>query len=264
MLVYLRVIHLVPCLNSISRVLKRRCSHGLSHHPPEASAAGTPQVTYLGRTVDGRNPAPVDMENSPLFTGFHPRWCRMSSINSMVAWFFHGHEKWSNGRNGWSLGIQYTSQQWGIMSDLFRLSSKEVRLSWNPSRFCYTLENQHVETKRHPIEQENHLNHPPQWLWGSRNVDFLGYTTPAISPTLGRFCRIKKSQSWQVNEGANRGSFFVVSSRFLYVHPFGLMTLRWPIGSMGLVYSSTFGWFLLVVHVGRYTIHGSLLWLRLF
>ena len=34
-------------------------------------------------TVDGRNPAPVDMVNIPLFTWFlHPRWCRISSINS--------------------------------------------------------------------------------------------------------------------------------------------------------------------------------------
>ena len=56
----------MPCSNSISHVLKRRCSHGLSHHPPEASPAGSPQVAYLGRTVDGRNPARVDMENSPL------------------------------------------------------------------------------------------------------------------------------------------------------------------------------------------------------
>ena len=30
-----------------------------------------------------------------------------------------------------------------------------------------------------------------------------------------------------------------------------------PIGSMGLVYLPTFGWFLIMVHVGKYTIHGS-------
>ena len=34
-------------------------------------------------TVDGRNPAPVDMVNIPLVTGFlHPGWCRISSIYS--------------------------------------------------------------------------------------------------------------------------------------------------------------------------------------
>ena len=34
-------------------------------------------------TVDGRNPAPVDMVNIPLVTGFlHSGWCRISSINS--------------------------------------------------------------------------------------------------------------------------------------------------------------------------------------
>jgi len=36
-------------------------------------------------TVDGRNPAPVDMVNTPLFSGFYTsQWCRISSINSMV------------------------------------------------------------------------------------------------------------------------------------------------------------------------------------
>jgi len=37
-------------------------------------------------TVDGRNPAPVDMVNIPLFTGLftlHPRWC--ISFNSITA-----------------------------------------------------------------------------------------------------------------------------------------------------------------------------------
>ena len=37
-------------------------------------------------TVDGRNPAPVDMVNIPLFTGLyiHPKWLfGISSINSM-------------------------------------------------------------------------------------------------------------------------------------------------------------------------------------
>ena len=35
-------------------------------------------------TVDGRNPAPVDMVNI-LIPGFmHPRWCRISSINSII------------------------------------------------------------------------------------------------------------------------------------------------------------------------------------
>ena len=38
-------------------------------------------------TVGGRNPAPVDVVNIPLFTvqGFiHPKWCRIFSINSMA------------------------------------------------------------------------------------------------------------------------------------------------------------------------------------
>ena len=39
-------------------------------------------------TVDGRNPAPVDMVNIPLFTRFYicqvARWCRISSINSII------------------------------------------------------------------------------------------------------------------------------------------------------------------------------------
>ena len=36
-------------------------------------------------TVDGRNPAPVDMENIPLFTVivFFLNWCRISSIKSI-------------------------------------------------------------------------------------------------------------------------------------------------------------------------------------
>ena len=36
-------------------------------------------------TVDGRNPAPVDVVNITLYTGFiHPRWCRISAINSIT------------------------------------------------------------------------------------------------------------------------------------------------------------------------------------
>ena len=35
-------------------------------------------------SVDGRNPAPVDMETSHVSYGFvYNRWCRISSINSM-------------------------------------------------------------------------------------------------------------------------------------------------------------------------------------
>ena len=39
----------------------------------------------LGDTVDGRNPAPVEVGSlSHYLQGFiHPRWCRISSINSM-------------------------------------------------------------------------------------------------------------------------------------------------------------------------------------
>ena len=38
------------------------------------------QVPY--HTVDGRNPAPVDMVNIPFTTFIHVRWCRISAINS--------------------------------------------------------------------------------------------------------------------------------------------------------------------------------------
>ena len=30
------------------------------------------KICFFGDTVDGQNPAPVDMANIPLFTGFHP------------------------------------------------------------------------------------------------------------------------------------------------------------------------------------------------
>ena len=40
-----------------------------------------------GQTVDGRNPAPVNVVNVPVFIGsegfIHFRWCRISSINSI-------------------------------------------------------------------------------------------------------------------------------------------------------------------------------------
>ena len=45
------------------------------------------QLSYCGSlTVDGRNPAPIEVGSlSGFFYGFlHPRWCRMSSINSMT------------------------------------------------------------------------------------------------------------------------------------------------------------------------------------
>ena len=40
---------------------------------------------FISGTVDGRNPAPVDMVNIPVFSRFYiyARWCRISSINSM-------------------------------------------------------------------------------------------------------------------------------------------------------------------------------------
>ena len=39
------------------------------------------QIGYV-HTVDGRNPAPVDIWSIPLFIGFnHPRWCGISSIH---------------------------------------------------------------------------------------------------------------------------------------------------------------------------------------
>ena len=44
------------------------------------------RMIQTNATVDGRNPAPVDMVNNiPLFKGFsglHVKWCRISSINS--------------------------------------------------------------------------------------------------------------------------------------------------------------------------------------
>ena len=41
-------------------------------------------AVYVYYTVDGKNLAPVDRKFIPLFTGlFHPRWCRISSINSI-------------------------------------------------------------------------------------------------------------------------------------------------------------------------------------
>ena len=42
---------------------------------------------YRGHyTVDGRNPASVDMVVSPIIYGsfIHPRWCRISTINSIT------------------------------------------------------------------------------------------------------------------------------------------------------------------------------------
>ena len=62
-----------------------------------ASENGRYRRCGKGHTVDGRNPAPVDMVNIPLFTGFfvHPRWCRISSINSMLGFcFFSLKRKW--------------------------------------------------------------------------------------------------------------------------------------------------------------------------
>jgi len=42
-------------------------------------------VCQVISTVDRRNPPPVDMVNIPLFyrVFIHPRWCRISSINSI-------------------------------------------------------------------------------------------------------------------------------------------------------------------------------------
>jgi len=41
-------------------------------------------IRTLFDTVDGRNPAPVDMVNIPLLAGFYTKWCRISSINGNV------------------------------------------------------------------------------------------------------------------------------------------------------------------------------------
>ena len=47
-------------------------------------ASGGSHPKKVASTVDGRNPAPVDIVNIPLFTGFHTCWVvsRISSINS--------------------------------------------------------------------------------------------------------------------------------------------------------------------------------------
>ena len=46
------------------------------------------QASFQGATVDGRNPAPVEVGSSSHYLqGFiHPRWCRISSINRMLVW----------------------------------------------------------------------------------------------------------------------------------------------------------------------------------
>ena len=51
----------------------------------------SPQAVFFksilggNHTVDGQNPAPPRMMIIPLFQGFnHPRWCRISSINSIT------------------------------------------------------------------------------------------------------------------------------------------------------------------------------------
>ena len=59
-------------------------THTIPHHASRDSNSGN-------GTVDGRNPAPVDMVNIPLFIRFHifmhVGWSRISSINSMgVVW----------------------------------------------------------------------------------------------------------------------------------------------------------------------------------
>ena len=40
-------------------------------------------VWTSGDTVDGRNPAPVDVLSHYLQGSLHPRWCRIPSINSI-------------------------------------------------------------------------------------------------------------------------------------------------------------------------------------
>ena len=51
--------------------------------PPNA-----PPCKQSGPTVDGRNPAPVDMENIPFSQRLiDNRWCRISSINSIKGLF---------------------------------------------------------------------------------------------------------------------------------------------------------------------------------
>ena len=51
-----------------------------------------PSVSFILTTVDARNPAPVDMVNSPLFTGFY--------TSQVVVWdFFHQQYHWTFSRN---------------------------------------------------------------------------------------------------------------------------------------------------------------------
>ena len=49
-------------------VFKGNRGGDVKHHP---ARSGQLISTNLGDAVDGRNPAPVDMENNPLFTGFY-------------------------------------------------------------------------------------------------------------------------------------------------------------------------------------------------
>ena len=51
---------------------------------PRREKTQQPFSLKSGSTVDGTNPATVDIEFMPLFTSFlYPRWCRISSINSI-------------------------------------------------------------------------------------------------------------------------------------------------------------------------------------
>ena len=52
------------------------------------------RITYLATTVDGNNPAPVEVRSLShyLQVFIHPRWCSISSINSMSTnWSYKGH-----------------------------------------------------------------------------------------------------------------------------------------------------------------------------
>ena len=68
-----------------------RNHHGTTTHPIHHDARlvyhGLPHITHLicdNTAVAGKNPAPIDMVNIPLFMSFiHPRRGRISSINSI-------------------------------------------------------------------------------------------------------------------------------------------------------------------------------------
>ena len=96
------------------------------------------------------------------------------------------------------------------------LQRSEVKME--PIPFCYTLENQQVEPKRHPNWKGKSFEPSTSMTLGFQKCWFSGvYHTCNFSNPLAVDCRMKQSQSWQVNEGANRGSFSEIGGGFKQV-----------------------------------------------